>query len=491
MSAFVDIARDLKGQIEDAKGVHDELKSEAVDVGESEFNDPRGESVSRWGLAHDVVFVILLPIFDAASDLAAASSNGQSPCFSNQVGLAIAVPYLFWISAAYGVLMVLMMFFLLFRRWSKVGSWAQKVQFAIDGVGDDAATANLCTDRGKWHAIHFFHIAGFVFEDFLQMVCIVATMLVTQTVDTAGAVSMAFSVISFSRGVAIYCSICCRCKLSGFGNSIRPEVACRWVACAMIFVAQMIALIAALVPLSSTWNDQSPIGFTISHVRLTTQVVLVKLDFFREVELVLDPVVVWENDTNIPLLWQDFAYGADLALGANGKAAAVRQGTLERDPVVLTESKRYFLVPMAPFSVVRMAAGREPACVRFREPTCSFSWELSEDPLSFRCSDTNNLQYFPIWGTERFESDCVNKTSCQLQTQPAFATADVFKLSASDQWFDADRVCNATMSNSSDTCIFPAACGALSTLNIDDRTKVYLVFGFNYTINNFVYSGQC
>lgn len=239
---------------------------EALEV--DEFVDPRDEVLGRWQWAqiyYDAFMTIVLPTFDVVTDWASLISLAllpgglfESDCnFVKRVnGAMAAANVILLVATINGTVFWCCGAFLFWRRWSKVGSFRDKVRVAMEGLADDVSTRYLCQKdaKSRFHAGHALQVCTLVLEDFPSLF---ATLLLILTLGgtTATLVSFFVSVLSFSKLFFQYASLivvrCCRKRARRtvvISRFICCTCFCAWVAVAFVAAPFVVILAPFKVP---------------------------------------------------------------------------------------------------------------------------------------------------------------------------------------------------------------------------------------------------
>lgn len=217
---------------------------------EEQFVDPRDEVLGDWQWAriyYDAFMSVVLPTIDVLTDWASLISIAVSPyggllnndCLAvNGVGDAYVMAAITLLVATInGTVLWAFGAYIFSRRWSKLGTFREKLRVALEGVADDQSTRFLCRkgeERGKFHMAHCHQIATLLLEDFPSLM---ATLILSLTLGatTATLVSFFVSVLSFSKLIASYvslgCVLCCR------NRKRRTMVLVRFACCSLFCLA--------------------------------------------------------------------------------------------------------------------------------------------------------------------------------------------------------------------------------------------------------------
>jgi hypothetical protein len=223
-------------------------------LGVEEFVDPRDEVLGSWQWAqiyYDAFMTLFLPTFDVLTDWASLISLALLPggLFASDCDLVrgvggsmAAANVILLVATINGTLFWCCGAFLFWRRWSKVGSFRDKVRVAMEGLADDVSTRHLCQKgvKSPFRAGHALQVCTLLLEDFPSLF---ATLLLLLTLGgtTATLVSFFVSVLSFSKLFFQYASllvvVCCRKRPRRtvvIARFVCCTCFCAWVAAAFV-----------------------------------------------------------------------------------------------------------------------------------------------------------------------------------------------------------------------------------------------------------------
>jgi hypothetical protein len=211
-------------------------------------------------LIADVVFVFVLPMLDALTDIVTIvflAATGFSPCFASDGSLGLGVDddrdmtiaiSLAILAAVAGGVGLVWLGVAAYRRWPRGDAFAYKLRTCLTRISDDTSTKTLCTAEGWWTSLHALQLFLLLFEDVPTVVAafFVAGVLPLPPVQLAAVV---VSIIVSCKTAATFASLlfsertigcCCRQRTARFFSR------CRAVACVLIFLV-LAAFLAGLL----------------------------------------------------------------------------------------------------------------------------------------------------------------------------------------------------------------------------------------------------
>lgn len=212
-----EIIVDVTESIKEARESVIDPRTTTEAVNEEEFVDPRDEVLGKWQWAkiyYDAFMSLMLPTIDVLTDWASLLSLAASPhgglltnVGESYTGAAITL----LVATINGTILWAFGAYIFSRRWSKIGTFREKLRVALEGVAEDQSTRFLCRKdekRGKFHMAHCQQVATLLLEDFPSLM---ATLILTLTLGatTATLVSFFVSVLSFSKLISSYVSLGC------------------------------------------------------------------------------------------------------------------------------------------------------------------------------------------------------------------------------------------------------------------------------------------